>query len=95
MNNISVSQHYSISFPIQLKGIPFTFRDVHNSENPAPLNQYLLDDDCAYVLKRCYDGFTKEELTNDEEIMNNFFGSFEAGKAMLAKISDEVWEHMK
>ena len=78
----------------QLKGIPFVFRDVHNTDNPAPLNHYLLDGDCAFVLKRCYEDNTKEELAEDEEIMNNFFGSQAVGKSELAKIGKEVWDHM-
>ena len=78
----------------KLKGIPFIFRDVHNTDNPLALNQYLLDDDCTYVLKRCYQENTKDEITEDEEIMNDFFGSSTVGKAALNKITQEVWDNM-
>lgn len=78
----------------KLKGIPFIFRDVHNTDNPLALNQYLLDDDCTYVLKRCYQENTKDEITEDEEIMKDFFGSSTVGKAALNKITQEVWDNM-
>ena len=59
-----------------------------------PLNTYLLDDDCVYILKRCYVGVAKEDITNSDEIMTNFFGSVQVGQNALAKVSKEQWDNM-
>lgn len=83
-----------ILHPSQLKGIPFVFRNVHGTEDPAPLNKFLLDEDCVYILKRCYQDNTKNELADDECVMKNFFGSAGIGKRVLGEISDEMWEAM-
>jgi hypothetical protein len=59
-----------------------------------PLNTYLLDDDCVYILKRCYVGVSKEDIINCEEIMMNFFGSVQVGQDALAKVTKEEWDNM-
>jgi len=53
-----------------------------------------LDEDCVYILKRCYQDNTKNELADDECVMKNFFGSAGIGKRVLGEISDEMWEAM-
>ena len=80
---------------IQLRGIPFVFRNVNDSEHPKPLNSHLLDEDCVYVLKRCYEGFTKKELAMDEDAMTSFFGSVELGRSVLGTVTDEHWDSLE
>jgi hypothetical protein len=62
---------------------------------PCPLNKFLLDDDCVYVLKRCYFNYSKDELIQDEEVMVNFFGSAEKGKEILINVSNAEWDSME
>lgn len=71
------------------------FRSVQNSQDPRPLNDYLLNDDCACILKKCYQNNTKTELVDDEEVMENFFGSIEVGKETLQNWTDDEWDTME
>ena len=81
----------------KLKGIPFVLRDINYLQEgkPSPLNKFLLDDDCAYVLKRCYCNYSKDELIQDEEVMTNFFGSAKKGKEILTNMSGAEWDSME
>lgn len=82
---------------LQLKGIPFVHRHTvyRDADKPVPLNKYLLDDDCTYVLKRCYCNSSKNELMQDDEIMKNFFGSAKKGKEVLGEMSEGEWNNME
>lgn len=80
----------------KLKGIPFVFQGRKGDEKSAePLNKYLLDDDCVYILKRCYYESTKEDLLEHDEVMVNFFGSSEKGQEILGTVSQTQWDEME
>jgi len=81
----------------KLKGIPFVPRHIvyRKGDEHFPLNKFLLDDDCVYVLKRCYCNHTKDELMHDHDIMINFFGSNETGKKVLGGMSEGEWNSME
>lgn len=66
-----------------------------NGKGTEPLNKYLLDDDCVYILKRCYSSSTKEEILQDEETVANFFGSAEKGQQLLSALSQTQWDAME
>lgn len=57
-----------------------------------PLNYYLLDWDCVVLLRNIYSETTKEDLMDNEEIMNQFFGSIDGGEAVLSNVSQMKWE---
>ena len=62
--------------------------------NPKPLNHYLLNEDVAKILCLIYKDSSKEELMNDEEIMQNFYGSAKVGSEHLGGVDDETWENL-
>ena len=66
-----------------------------DEKSAEPLNKYLLDDDCVYILKRCYYESTKEDLLEDDEVMVNFFGSSEKGQEILGTVSQTQWDEME
>lgn len=54
-----------------------------------------MNEDCAYILKKCYQDNTKKELMENEEVMRNFFGSAQEGKKTLESLGENVWESME
>ena len=85
--------HHSFCHTFQLRGIPFVFRNTNYLSNEkVPLNKFLLDDDCTFVLGRCYSNNSKEELMEDEDIMTDFFGSPQKGKEILTHITKSEWD---
>jgi len=69
------------------------------SSNPQALNHYLLDLDVAKVLKSliCFEGSeyaSKEDVLQDEEILESFFGSAEFGREYLEGIEEEDWDFL-
>ena len=80
--------------PQQIRGSqPYVFHKS-NMTNPKPLNHYLLNEDVAKVLRLIYEDSSKEELMNDEDIMQNFYGSAEVGSEYLGVVDDETWENL-
>ena len=74
----------------------YTFKDYFSTE-PEPLNHYLLDLDVAKVLKTLvcnkFSKYkTKEDILQEEEILQAFFGSAEAGKEYLLGMEEEDWD---
>jgi len=68
-------------------------------DNPRALNHYLLDLDVAKVLKSlvCREGSkyaTKEDVIQDSEVMEAFFGTSVAGMAYLEDMEEEDWEFL-
>lgn len=77
----------------------YTFNKCFLDDKPHALNHYLLDLDVAKVLKTlvCYEGSeyaTKEDVMQDSEVMESFFGTSEAGMAYLEDMEDEDWEFL-
>jgi len=75
----------------------YTFRDYFGTIEPEPLNHYLLDLDVAKLLKAfvCHKGSkykTKEDVLQDEEILQAFFGSADAGMQYLLGMEEEDWD---
>jgi hypothetical protein len=69
----------------------FMFRNVHNTDNPKPLNCHLMDKDCVVILKRMYggeDGSNKQELMEFGDLLTNFFGCEEKDKDVLEAMDD-------
>lgn len=67
--------------------------------DPQALNHYLLDLDVAKVLKSlvCHQGSeytSKEDVIQDEEVMDAFFGTSEVGRAYLEDMEDEDWDFL-
>ena len=76
----------------------YTFNKCYR-ENPHALNHYLLDLDVAKVLKSlvCHKGgeyASKEDVMQDSEVMESFFGSSEVGSAYLEDMEDEDWDFL-
>ena len=76
----------------------YTFNNCFH-DNPQPLNHYLLDLDVAKVLKSlvCHEGSeytTKEDVLQDDEIMEAFFGTSEDGRAYLEDMEEEDWDFL-
>ena len=74
----------------------YTFKDYFSTE-PEPLNHYLLDLDVVKVLKTLvcnkFSKYkTKEDILQEEEILQAFFGSAEAGKEYLLGMEEEDWD---
>ena len=61
-------------------------------EDAGPLNELLMDKDTVVILKRLFDGCTKDELLNDAEWMEAFFGSEEKADSVLNGMFREQWD---
>lgn len=77
----------------------YTFNKCFREDKPHALNRYLLDMDVAKVLKTllCHEGSeyaTKEDLMQDSEVMETFFGTPEEGTAYLENMEDEDWDFL-
>ena len=51
-----------------------------------------MDKDTVVILKRLFDGCTKDELLNDAEWMEAFFGSEEKADSVLNGMFREQWD---
>ena len=71
----------------------YAFRSAF-SNDPKPMNHFLLDEDCAKVLATLYADYSKDDLMDDNEIMTNFFGSSEMGKDYLGNMDEDQWEDL-
>ncbi|KAL7453896.1 hypothetical protein ACHAWC_005527 [Mediolabrus comicus] len=74
----------------------YTFNKYYDAD-PQPLNRYLLDLDVAKVLKTlvCHKGSeykTKEDVLENEDLLQAFFGSAEAGREYLLGMEDDDWD---
>lgn len=74
----------------------YTFNQYFGND-PQALSHYLLDLDVAKVLNTlvCHEGShyaTKEDVLEDEDILQSFFGSAEAGREYLEGMEEEDWE---
>lgn len=69
----------------------FKFRSDVSEEPPLPLNHYLLDSDVVMYLKKIFFGTSKEDILQDEEILNSFFGSVSEGERVLSELSSTEW----
>lgn len=72
---------------------PYDFRSAFTSD-PKPLNYHLLDIDCARVLRSLYENYTREELAEDEDLMNGYFGGAEDGKNFLESLDEDEFEDL-
>jgi hypothetical protein len=76
----------------------YTFNKCFRN-NPQALNHYLLDLDVAKVLKSlvCHQGSeyaTKEDVLQDNEVMEAFYGTSEVGRAYLDDMEEENWDFL-
>eukprot|EP00984_Skeletonema_dohrnii_P034609 scaffold33607_cov84-Skeletonema_dohrnii-CCMP3373.AAC.3 len=75
----------------------YNYRQCY-SNDPKPLNYYLLDLDVAKILHSLvYESgeyASKEEMFLDEEVMTAFYGSPEFGKEYLEDLTDEDWDNL-
>lgn len=67
--------------------------------DPQPLNHYLLDLDVAKVLKSlfCHEDSeykSKQDVLEDNELMEAFFGSTEVGREFLEDMEEEDWDFL-
>lgn len=84
-------KQYKIS--LQIRGSqPYVFHKS-NVANSKHLSHYLLNEDAAKVLRLIYGDSSKEDLMNDDDIMQDFYGSAKDGNAYLASLDDETWEN--
>lgn len=70
----------------------FEYQELLNDDGPKPVNYYLLDHDVLVLLRMIYSNASKDEILGDEDILHEFFGSTEAGTAVLARIGEVEWE---
>ena len=73
--------------------VPFIFRTLV-ADSPKALSHHLLDKDVACLLKRSYSASKKEEVADDESVLECFFESAKNGKQALDCISKPEWETM-
>ena len=78
------------------KDIPYVFYEPtpKTLENSEPLNNFLMAKDTVVILKRLFEGCTKDELPGDTEWMESFYGSQEAAKAVLNGLIGEQWDNV-
>lgn len=72
----------------------YAFRSASTQDPPKPLSHYLLDGDCARLLRTLYSNFKKEDLMEDNELMEAFFGNAKKGKGTLDGMDDDEWEDL-
>lgn len=65
--------------------------DRINTTARKPLNQWIRNSDCVKILASCYDD-SREELMEDEDLMQSYFGDAETGKEILEGIDDKEWK---
>ena len=73
--------------------VPFIFRSLV-ADSPKSLSHHLLDKDIACLLKRSYSASKKEEVMDDESVLESFFESAKHGKQALERITQDEWENM-
>ena len=60
--------------------------------NNVPVNHMTMDVDIPRLLFKLYSkNHTKEEISNDVEIMENYFGSKQTGLRIMNSLSDKEW----
>ena len=64
------------------------------SDDPKPLNVYLLDLDIARILRALGGYESKEELMVEEEVLAACYGSSDQGRTFLSSLTDEDWEYL-
>ena len=70
----------------------FQFRNDLSKTPLKPLNYYLCDGDCLAILKRFYaEDNKKEDIMQNESIMESYFGTVALGHQMLEPINEESW----
>ena len=74
--------------------IPFLFRQVAASETPHALGHYLFPKDVVGLLKRSYSDSDKDDIAEDGDILESFFGSAEEGKKIIASVAPSEWDAM-
>ena len=62
--------------------------------NLKSLSYHLLDMDCAAILAKLYAMYSKDELSNDAELMESFFGSAANGKDYLDSYDEDEWNEL-
>lgn len=71
----------------------FQFRNDVSTTPLKPLNYYLCDGDCLAILKRFYaEDNDKDDIMEDEDIMESYFGTVQLGRQMLEPINEESWK---
>jgi len=68
-------------------------------DKPQALNHYLLDLDATKVLKSLVclateEYASKNDVLQDEELMDAFFGSSESGRAHLEDMDEDDWDYL-
>lgn len=71
----------------------YTYRQCF-SDDPKPLNHYLLDLDVAKILRALGGYELKEELMEEEEVLTDFYGTPEFGREFLESLAEEDWENL-
>ena len=57
--------------------------EVSKQEDLAPVSKYIMNDDVVALFVALYTGYDKEELLSDDNLLESFFDSAEAGKDLL------------
>ena len=65
-----------------------------HTDDPKPVNWYLLDTDTAVILKQVYYESDKCDLEEDKYIMIAFLGTLEHGQEVLRAHSEIAWKNM-
>ena len=69
----------------------FRAETATSEEEDMPVNAYLLDWDACVLLRMIYSDSSKEQLMSDDDIMEMFFGSPDAGRSILNAVSTLKW----
>lgn len=71
----------------------FQFRNDLSQTPLNPLNYYLCDGDCLAILKRFYaEDNEKEDIMQNESIMESYFGTVALGHQILEPINEDSWK---
>ena len=73
--------------------VPFLFRRVVTGSS-HPLNKYLLERDVMRLVKRSYSDSSIEDVVEDSDLLERFFGSAKAGKQVLQDVTEDEWKEM-
>jgi hypothetical protein len=71
----------------------YTYRQCFSNE-PQPLNHYLLDLDIVKLVKSLNWYDSKEEMIEDKEGLATLYGTPETGKKYVEEVSEEDWEDL-
>jgi len=73
----------------------FTLRpasDPTDADGSKPLSAFLSDEDCVYIMKVMYGLTSKAAILQYDDMLADFFGSAEAGRAVINEMDDAEFD---